>query len=398
MPGTTPLFHVLRFPTWIFRVWTDDTSMALCLAESLIEKGRLDLCDQLRRYIDWYENGHLGSTGVCFDIGMTTRNALMKFRRDQVNPIVGAQAEKAAGNGSLMRLCAAPLAFWKQPRAAMEAAVWSSKTTHGAPQCLDACRYFAGLLVGCMNGVSKEELLSSMYSPFGVGFWDTLDQPLHKEIREVMEGSFRVREPPEIVGAGYVVKTLEAALWAFHHTDNFRDGCLKVANLGHDADTTAAVYGQIAGAYYGEDGIPQGWREKCCLAPLICMMSDELDEMSQHYATASLEGMAETGNVGSMDDASSTPQYTAGQDYWNLKIMGFDKMEEDLALFVRRMQPSPKAFKSLEEALEGKKTFMDSYESLDKEYCSVAIRDSMVQIMDGWISKESNRLQASRRL
>jgi ADP-ribosylglycohydrolase len=96
------------------------------------------------------------------------------------------------------------------------------------------------------------------------------------DIREIAAGSFRRKEPPEIQGSGYVVRSLEAALWAFYRSENFRDGCLLAANLGDDADTTAAVYGQLAGAFYGEPGIPKPWLEKLPLRDMIASFADQL--------------------------------------------------------------------------------------------------------------------------
>ena len=101
---------------------------------------------------------------------------------------------------------------------------------------------------------------------------------MHPEIARVAAGSFKQAQPPR--GTGFVVDSLEAALWAFHHTRDFREGCLKAANLGEDADTTAAVYGQLAGAFYGETGIPANWRERLAKSDLIVSLADRLHELS----------------------------------------------------------------------------------------------------------------------
>ncbi|MBI3946037.1 MAG: ADP-ribosylglycohydrolase family protein, partial [Armatimonadetes bacterium] len=135
----------------------------------------------------------------------------------------------------------------------------SSRTTHGSPECVSACRYLAALIVGAVRGASKEELLGDHFEP-APGIWR--EAPLAPGIAAIASGSFKRRRPPEITGSGYVVATLEAALWAFHATDSFREGALRVVNLGDDADTTGAVYGQLAGAFYGEAGIPAEWRAK----------------------------------------------------------------------------------------------------------------------------------------
>jgi len=126
--------------------------------------------------------------------------------------------------------------------------------------------------------MTKEELLSERYSPVP-GYWQI--HPLVPEIDEVARGSFKCKEPPDIKGTGYVVRSLEAALWAFYKTDSFQDGCLLAVNLGNDADTTGAVYGQIAGAYYGEDGILSAWKEKLALREKIEYFAQTLFELSQ---------------------------------------------------------------------------------------------------------------------
>jgi ADP-ribosylglycohydrolase len=117
----------------------------------------------------------------------------------------------------------------------------------------------SNIIAGAILGFSKEELLSSNFSLIP-DYW--VNNPLDSTIDEILKGSYKLKEPPKIYGSGYVVKTLEAVLWAFYHTDDFESGALKVVNLGDDADTTGAVYGQIAGAFYGIDGIPEKWLKK----------------------------------------------------------------------------------------------------------------------------------------
>jgi len=252
--------------------WTDDTSMALCLAESLIEKRGFDPIDQLERYDRWFRAGHLSSTGRCFDIGNTTHHALQVYEQTH-QPYCGSTETYSAGNGSLMRLAPVALFYARKPEKAIHSCGDSSRTTHGAAEAIDACRYYGALLVGALNGASKDEILASHYSPLP-GFWKA--HPLTSAIDEVASGTFKQHEPPVIQGSGYVVKALEAALWAFHHSATFRDGCLRAANLGDDADTTAAIYGQLAGAYYGESSIPAEWREKLARRELIETYADKL--------------------------------------------------------------------------------------------------------------------------
>jgi ADP-ribosyl-[dinitrogen reductase] hydrolase len=257
--------------------WTDDTSMALCLAESLIKKRKLDLRDQIERYVRWWRVGHLSSTGSCFDIGETTRAALSQFIVTN-NPVSGPTHARSAGNGSIMRLAPVPLFFAGDPQMAIEASGVSSTTTHGAPVAIDACKLLGAILVGIALGDSREEVLSPGYAPVR-GYWER--SPLVPEIAAISEGSFRTKDRSQIRGSGYAAESLEAALWAFASSEDFRTGCLLAVNLGDDADTTAAVYGQIAGAYYGEDGIPEQWREKLAMRELLEEYADRLVESSQ---------------------------------------------------------------------------------------------------------------------
>lgn len=245
--------------------WTDDTAMALCLAESLIECNGFDPADQMRRYVRWWREGHLSCKGHCFDIGNTIRAALARFERDG-DPYAGSDDPHTAGNGSIMRLAPVPMFFASEPERAIEFAALSSRTTHAAPEAVDACRYLAGLIVGALEGRPKDELLGERFTPVS-GLWDR--QPLAPRIDEIARGSFRTREPPAIVGSGYVGDSLEAALWALDRTTDFRTGCLAAANLGNDADTTAAVYGQLAGAFYGVSGMPGEWVEQLAWAERI---------------------------------------------------------------------------------------------------------------------------------
>jgi len=256
--------------------WTDDTSMALCLAESLIDCKGFDPADQMRKYVRWYREGHLSSTGRCFDIGSTVREALHRFEKTG-EPYSGSEDPRSAGNGSIMRLAPVPLFFAEDPEEAIEMSGDSSRTTHGAQTTVDACRYLGAIIVGAVHGAEKDELRSELYSPVP-GYWKR--KPLAPEIEEIAKGSFKRRNPPEIRGTGYVVQSLEAALWAFCRADSFRDGCLKAVNLGDDADTTGAVYGQLAGAYCGYEEIPDGWMRTLAHGDLIHSIAHRLHDLS----------------------------------------------------------------------------------------------------------------------
>lgn len=257
--------------------WTDDTSMALCLAESLLECRGFDAKDQLKRYVRWWKEGYLSSTGDCFDIGNTVKHALMAFERTN-EQFAGGTDEYSAGNGCIMRLAPLPMFFVDNEAQAIETAGSSSRTTHNTRICIDACRYFSGLIVGALQGVPKDMLLSEMFCPVEF-YWN--QRPLvAPQIIAVASGSFKSKGPPEIRGSGYVVDCLEAALWAFHNSDSFREGCLLAVNLGEDADTTGAVFGQLAGAYYGEKEIPEKWRNQLAMRQKIEDFADKLHELA----------------------------------------------------------------------------------------------------------------------
>lgn len=257
--------------------WTDDTSMALCLAVSLVENQGFDAGDQMERYLHWRDAGYLSSTGRCFDIGNTVNAALTRYQQTG-DPYSGSTDPQTAGNGSLMRLAPVPMAFANNPRRALHYCAESSRTTHAAVTALDACRYYGGVLVGALNGAHKNQLLFPQYCPVPRG-WD--EDRLTSKIAAVARGSFKTKQPPEIRGTGYVVNTLEAALWAFYQSNDFREGALLAANLGEDADTTAAVYGQLAGAHYGVEAIPAAWLEKIAERELIESLAEGLLSLAQ---------------------------------------------------------------------------------------------------------------------
>jgi len=318
--------------------WTDDTSMALCLAESLIEKRGFDPRDQLARYVRWYREGHLSSNGQCFDIGITTRTSLYKF--EQTNePYPASTSEKArSGNGSLMRLCPAPLFFYGNWRLALDRCADSSRTTHGSRMCQDACRYFGGLLLGAISGATKDQLLSDdVYCPVP-GYFQ--EHPLCPEVLAVAQGSYKRKEPPEIVGSGFAVASLEAVLWAFFHSDSFQEGVLKVANLGDDADTTAAILGQLAGAFYGVEAIPLSWRRKIALRPLIMAFADELLDLAVSLGPSYTQGSDDEAAPPASEQPPLSVRYRTLQDL-------FAKLEAGWAPIQRKLLPGPHMYTSL---------------------------------------------------
>ena len=228
--------------------WTNDTSLALCLATSLLEMDGFDARDQMERYWRWYKEGYLSSNGRCFDIGSTTSAALHRFR-ETGNPFAGSEQARQSGNGSIMRLAPIPLFYYPDDRATLKYSAESSRTTHASPECVDAARLLGNVLHRCLAGASKKEVLGGSSEMILTSI----------AIKALATGSFLDKSEREIRGSGYVVDSLEAALWCFWQTQSFEAAILRAVNLGDDADTTAAVCGQVAGAFYGDEAIPPSW-------------------------------------------------------------------------------------------------------------------------------------------
>lgn len=246
--------------------WTDDTSMALCLAESLLFKNGFDATDQMGRYLNWWHWGYLSSTGRCFDIGMTVRSALLRFEASK-EPFSGSTDPATAGNGALMRLAPVVLFFHPDESKVQAFAVDSTRTTHGAPEALDCSRLLAHVLSRALDGATKRDMLDA--SALNLG---------SPNVTTVAAGSYARKAESEIVGTGYAVASLEAALWCFNNTESFEAAVLRAANLGDDADTTAAIVGQIAGAHYGIHAIPEAWRARLHMRAEIEAMARKLGE------------------------------------------------------------------------------------------------------------------------
>ena len=182
--------------------WSDDTAMALCLANSLIERNEFDPVDQITKYKKWLGTGYCSSTGEAVGVGQTILRALLTYQNGD-NPYVAISSSLSDGNGSLMRLAPIALFFRDMPGQAIEYAALSSKITHGSSLCADACRYYCGLLIGALIGMTKDELLSELYCPVQ-GLWNR--HKLIDDIEQIGRGSFKHKSPPEIRGSGYVVE------------------------------------------------------------------------------------------------------------------------------------------------------------------------------------------------
>ena len=228
--------------------WTDDTSMALCLADSLIaNKGSLDPNDLADRFVRWWKVGENSVNGRCFDIGNATRAALASFSKTGVRR--GDDAPSSAGNGGIMRLAPAVLAAHDDINRAVALARAQSEVTHAAPECLDAAELLARVLFSGIAGGGRAAL-------------NVADKPLATpKLRSLAAGEWRNKTRDQIRSSGYVVDTLEAALWAVGGSTSFEEAVLKAVNLGDDADSVGAVAGQIAGSIWGCSAIPLKWQQ-----------------------------------------------------------------------------------------------------------------------------------------
>lgn len=225
--------------------FTDDTSLALCLAENIIAHGNVEETDLLQRFSDWFYKGTNSSTGYCFDIGNTTYMAILNWANN--GSVVNNSNPWNSGNGSIMRLAPVAIKHYNNPDQAYFDAVIQSKTTHASDECIESCILLTNILLNAFTATTKDEVFDTHIA--------TLES-----VKNIMNTLDVSRD--EVSSSGYVIDTLHAALWCFKHTDNFKDAILLAANLGGDADTVAAVTGQIAGAFYGMKDIPIKWLEK----------------------------------------------------------------------------------------------------------------------------------------
>ncbi|KAI9889225.1 MAG: hypothetical protein M1814_005674 [Vezdaea aestivalis] len=274
--------------------WTDDTSMALCMAEGIIDhKGTFIPQAVIRNWVAWYRNGHLSATGYCFDIGNATRTALAgwddffrthpKISKDDLNAHAEGQLtidkhmnkKSFCGNGALMRIAPLPLVYHRSNTQLKPAIIQSAVATHPYPLNSDCCTVYCSLIVACFSNLTKSQLAYDLASI--IGSIPRVDSELEHRLSKYVGLDVWEKQPSEsIKSSGYVLDTLEAALWAFFTTDSFQAGAIKVVNLGDDADTVGAVYGGLAGAFYGFESIPKDWISGLVKADVVGKIADGL--------------------------------------------------------------------------------------------------------------------------
>lgn len=243
--------------------WTDDTSMALCIAESLLSNGGFDAKDVMDRFVRWRRHGENSVTGECFGIGITTQKALARYT-DTHNPLSGPTEADTAGNGSLMRLAPIPIFYRSSTDRAREFSRLQSLTTHGALEAIEACEFFSDLLLDAFGGNTKSQVLRRRE-------WSGCES-----IRKIAARDWESKQCDEIVSSGYVVRSLEAVLWCVDRAGSFEDAVVLAVNLGDDADTVGAITGQLAGAILGIEAIPDRWLAQVAWREKIEHIAEEL--------------------------------------------------------------------------------------------------------------------------
>jgi ADP-ribosyl-[dinitrogen reductase] hydrolase len=242
-------------PGW----WSDDSSLTLCLAECLAQ-GDLDLHLIARSFCRWLYEGHWTPGGKAFGIGRTTARALEKIHGG-ANPLqAGERGEYSNGNGSLMRIL--PMAFYlytKPEGEPYEAVHAVSAITHAHPRSEMACGMYVMMALHLLNGVSIAESYELMCREASRRYGENPFAGEMNHFTRVLDASLNRLTVQEISSSGYVVDTLEAALWCLLRGGSFKESVLRAVNLGGDTDTTAAVTGGLAGVHYAKGSIPMEW-------------------------------------------------------------------------------------------------------------------------------------------
>lgn len=250
--------------------WSDDSSMTLCLMDSLT--GGYNLDDIAKQFVKWVDEGFWTPYGDVFDIGNTTRAAVNRIR-DGVAPVdCGGKREYDNGNGSLMRIL--PLAYYlinKDESTRYKTIYDVSSITHGHSVSKIACIIYTELAINLIKGNSVEDAYKKMCKDVK-SHYEYLDKVLLEPFSRILDGRLPGLSEDDIKSTGYVIDTLEASIWCLMNSKTYSEAVLKAVNLGDDTDTTGAVTGGIAGIVYGFEAIPSDWVD--CLArkdDIVCL-------------------------------------------------------------------------------------------------------------------------------
>jgi ADP-ribosyl-[dinitrogen reductase] hydrolase len=275
-----PVKDMMGYGTWNQPpgTWSDDSSLAFCLAESLVNGYNLE--DIGKKFVSWYSNGYWGAHHKLFDIGGTTRMALARIR-DGGNPrFAGELDEDSNGNGSLMRIAPASLYFFNEPDDILYERIKEiSSMTHGHFRSVFSCFIFSKYLIELFKGEEKSTALkNTMMSVKDFANEREFNPAELKRFDRILSGSIQAAKDDSIYSSGYVLHTIEASFWCFLTTNSYSEAVLKAVNLGEDTDTTACVTGALAGLYYGVRSIPMMWLATLAREKDIIKLSEDFTE------------------------------------------------------------------------------------------------------------------------
>ncbi len=259
--------------------WSDDSSLTLCLVESLYEVG-YNPEDIARRFVKWYRDGYMTPLGESFDIGGTTAIAMKRLMHGVAPFKAGPTDAESNGNGSLMRILPATLFFSHESDYTMIQRICEvSKITHGHARSQLACSLYSLFVKELLKGSSPQQAYDTMRLKSQTVFF--IDPKIGKQLshfKRIISGELPDLPESEIKSGGYVVESLEAALWSFLNTSSFEEAVLTAVNLGWDTDTVGAITGSMAGVYYGLSNIPDHWLRKLLDYEKILSLTNQFAE------------------------------------------------------------------------------------------------------------------------
>lgn len=262
--------------------WSDDSSLTLCLVESLVERG-YDVRDIADRFVRWYSEGYWTPFGEAFDVGGATAFAMQRLMKGASPLEAGPDDEHSNGNGSLMRILPAALYFAHLPEQDLIAKICEvSRITHGHPRSLLGCSLYALLVQSLLTGRKPEEAYADILSRSETLFQGTEMERELPYYQRILDGTLPKLNDDLIESSGYVVHTLEAALWCLLTSQSFAETLLKAVNLGDDADTVGAVTGGLAGIFYGFSLIPEEWVKRLIRSKEILSLARRFAGISLH--------------------------------------------------------------------------------------------------------------------
>lgn len=260
--------------------WSDDSSLTFCLAESLCKGYALN--DIANNFVKWYQTGYWGAHHTVFDIGGSTRYSIQRLIKGESPYYSGNMMEHDNGNGSLMRIL--PIALYLERESDLDKIYKTvkeiSSITHAHFRSVFACFIYVTFALELLKNDDKRIAYRNMQSKVSSYIenkdFNVIEINLFKK---VLENDIEKYEEDEIQSSGYVVHSLEAALWCIFKEDSFDKTVLRAVNLGGDTDTTAAIAGGLAGLLYGFDAIPEKWIDQLARKDDILDLCDRLEKI-----------------------------------------------------------------------------------------------------------------------